>query len=114
RTGKPEWAIRLYCTSPSKTVTSSRDYDALTVYEPNWTRYYRRSGPYGNWERDPNMRDVKQNMGEPAVEALINHRSQHNPYGVPEHKALWRLQVAGARNLSNVDRKSVVQEKLSK
>src|SRR5690606_40027491 len=78
RTGKPEWAIRLYCTSPSKTVTSSRDYDALTVYEPNWTRYYRRSGPYGNWESDPNIRDVKHNMGEPPVEALINHRSQHN------------------------------------
>ena len=53
-------------------------------------------------ESDPNIRDVKHNMGEPPVEALINHRSQHNPYGVPEHKALWRLQDAGARNLTNM------------
>src|SRR5690606_36704779 len=102
RTGKPEWAIRLYCTSPSKTVTSSRDYDAMTVYEPNWTRYYRRSGPYVICESGTNLRDLKHNMGEPPVEALFNHRSKHTLNGVPEHKALRRFQDAGARNLTTI------------
>src|SRR5690606_40037299 len=91
RTGKPEWAIRLYCSSPSKTVTSSRDYDALTVYGPNWTRYYRRSGPYGNWESDPYIRPVQDNPGEPPVEATITHRDQLNPSGMPDHNTLGRL-----------------------
>lgn len=101
RTGKVLWAFRLYCVSPAKIVNTTDDYDAMTVYTANKIEYFRRSS-LGIWQKDPAIKDVVHNMGEPPVEALINRKSRLNPFGVPEHRALWRLQDAAARALTNM------------
>lgn len=100
RTGKVLWAIRSYKADPSEPAFNIDGHDRVTVYEPNWTRYYVKH--QGKWKSDPEIKDVNHKLGEPPVEALINRRSRRNPYGVPEHKGLWDLQNAAFRSLTGM------------
>lgn len=100
RTGRVLWAIRSYRADPGEPSYSIDGHDRVTVYLPNETRYYVRRG--GSWRSDPEIPNVRHNLGEPPVEALINRRSRRHPFGVPEHKALWDLQDAAARTLTSL------------
>lgn len=100
RSGKVLWAIRSYKSNIEEPAYHIDEHDRVTVYEPNITRYLVRYR--GKWFSDPDIEDREHNLGEPPVEALINRRSRRNPFGVPEHQALWDLQDAAIRAMTNL------------